>query len=348
VRRDGFDVAAIDTEPLLLAVSGSGSDVASLEASADGTVTVEGGAFAAEIPTVGVEVDFNPSDFESTHRIRIDISAFREALKVCKYALSDDEYAPYPFVNDVFLKVGADVIDAFSTDRRRVTHVPIYRADIPEGLQGLDVPIPRRLVWAILQYLEVKRGKRGRGKCDVRPNVTSGPDRVELLLNTDAKTALLRYETACGSMYATFSLKTDGFPDLKKFIPKTYKHILEIRCKPFIDALQSVIKGARWRQSEKYPRGMDMTIDGQGLRLSIDQVKVSCASSTRVVRGASDARIRINPKYLLEAIRALEETGSVTLLMHVGAPHEPVLLTYEGTGSLMEHSFVLVMPMRLD
>jgi DNA polymerase III sliding clamp (beta) subunit (PCNA family) len=338
---DGPTVGMVDPEALLLAVKGCESEVLSIEVTSENTVRVEGGPFSVVIPTESGGERIEMIDVEPTHRVLIDVASFREALRISKYNLSDDDHDPWRSVRDMFLRIGNDVIRVFSTDGRRGAHVPIYRADIPDGLHGIDVPVARRLVLALLQHLERKRGKRGkRGD-----GQESGSNRVELLIDTDKETAALRHETESVSVYASFGLKGDECLDLTEITRNDYKHVIKVYCAPFIDALQALIKAAQWRSTEECKRGLDMTFDDDGLRLTIDKVNVSCASSTRIVKGGKGLKVRINPKYLLEGIKALKETGDTTILMCVEDQYEGVVLTQEGAGPLMDRTFIIVMPM---
>jgi hypothetical protein len=89
---------------------------------------------------------------------------------------------------------------------------------------------------------------------------------------------------------------------------------------------------------------VDVTFDDDGLRLTIDKVKVSCAPFTTRVKGGKGLKTRINPRYLLEGVKALKEVGHATILMCVEDQYEGVILTREGTDPLTDRTFVLVMP----
>jgi DNA polymerase III sliding clamp (beta) subunit (PCNA family) len=338
---DEQTLGIIDPETLLQAIKSCESEVISIEVTPESVSRVEAGSFSTEIPGEPENARIAVDDVEPTHRVRIDVAPFREALQACNYTLGGEWDVSRTFIHDVFLRIGNDVIEALSTDGHRATHVPIYRADIPEGLQGFEVPIPRRLVSALLRYFERKRGKRGNGS-------TTSSGRVELLIDAEKKTVSLRHESESLSVYATFGLKDDKFPSFRKFLRGDYKHIFEVRCAPFIDALQALIKAAQWRSTEECKRGLDMTFVEGGLRLTIDQMKASCTSSTRVVRCGIGLKARINPKYLLEGVKALKEMGHATILMHVQDGYQPIFLTHDGADPLMERTFVVVMPMRLE
>ena len=341
------EVAAVEGECLiprtaLLAALKSGKRTVAIELRPKLMVDIVTDGMKQTVPSISVE-DFVPlPKYEPSVRLKVSASMFKEALKRCALAMSED--ASRYVLNGVAIECSPNGIVLVATDGRRLHKVEMHRLDYDSD-------------WAArLQELEANSKAAAEAmekfQQDQRFTLIVPTATVEHLLKLPITTYdILSIEAEpmkdggenvpapwCAFQYERIGLisrQIQGrYPNFRQVIPHDMKEKIRLEA----DALATAVNQVKTITTEKEV-SVKLTFTGQKLTVSASSVEKG-QSSTEIATNydGKDVGVALNPKYLLDALTAFKG-----LEIEFGINDElcPVKLVNGST-------LAVIMPMRLS